>query len=370
MSKSVVAFVAITCVCGTASAYLWQELREERAQTQALRTRVEQLEQAQIALAARGPQPTREIASAPISTPTPVEAQPTPAPKAIPAKVEVASATGMVAAIGPDEREDVRRRRMHDGMEQQRKMLQDPEYRSLMREQHKLGMRRMYADMEMMMGLSKEEADKIRDLLAEQQIRSMEHPPAFMSTNSGKPDQAAIREQQRYYQEVQRKNEAEIRAALGSKYSEWQDYQKSMGARSQVMRLRESLSLSDEPLRQDQLKPLVQAIAREQEQLHAQPRTGGWAAYGRGPDMNAQVQMQEEWLARTTQSHERIRNAASSLLTSAQMAQLEQQQELERRQLELSVRQMRARAAEAAARGEDPMQPPVAGVSNSIMIAN
>jgi hypothetical protein len=261
------------------------------------------------------------------------------------------------------------RRRMQDNFEQQRKMLQDPEYRELMRSQQKMGLKHMYGDMESMLGLSREDAQRVLDVLAEQQLRSMEQQRPFMpSTDGSPPDQAAMREQQRYFAEMKRKNDAELAAALGPKYSEWQEYQQNMWSRSQVSRLRETLAGSDEPLRQDQLKPLVQAMAREQQQMQVSTMRAQYPTGFAGPE--AQMRMQEEWLERTAQSQERIRNAVSSLLTPSQLQQLQEQQEQERKMQELNLRMQRARLAEAAARGEDTNQPSMNVVTSNGLIVN
>jgi hypothetical protein len=135
-----------------------------------------------------------------------------------------------------------------------------------------------------------------------------------------------------------------------------------MGARSQVMQLRQVLATSAEPLRQDQIKPLVQAIAREQQtQTNAPMR-----AYRQGP-MNAETQLraQEEWLQQQTEAQQRIRNSVASLLTPAQMQQLEAQHERERRMQEMQLRLQRARIAEAQARGEDLSAPNATAVMGS-----
>jgi hypothetical protein len=257
---------------------------------------------------------------------------------------------------------------MQENFDRQRAMLKDPEYRELMRDQQKMGMRRMYGDMETMLDLSKEEAERVMDVLAEQQVRSMEQRPHF-GMDGTQPDQAAIREQQRVFEETRRKNETELAAALGSKYGEWQEYQQSMWSRSQVMRLKETLAGSDEPLRQDQVKPLVQALAREQQQMQTNGMRGG--QYARGPSTpENQLRMQEEWLERTAQSHERVRNAVSNLLTPSQLQQLQEQQEQERKMQELNLRMQRARAEEARARGEDPSAESPFGVATAPMIVN
>jgi hypothetical protein len=373
MGKPVIALVVATLTCGSASAYLWHELRDERAQTQRLEARVVELEKA----AQAGPVAVEQLSSgtvepAPAPEPT-AESKPTPSRNASVAMIAPAT-SATFALAGPNARngrmDPEMRRRMQESFEQQRAMLKDPEYRELMRSQQKIGMKRMYGDMEVMLGLTKEEADRVVDVLAEQQLRAMEQRPVMMPMEGSQPDQAAIREQQRVFEENRRKNEAELAAVLGPKYSEWQEYQQSMWSRSQVMRLRETLSGTDEPLRQDQIKPLVQAMAREQQQMQTNTARAQYPNGFSTPD--AQMRMQEEWLERTAQSHERIRNSVSSLLTPAQLQQLQDQQDQERKMQEISMRMQRARAAEAQARGEDPMAPMVEaqlGVATGPMIA-
>jgi hypothetical protein len=354
MSKSVIVLVVATLACGSASAYLWRELRAEREETEALLARVAELEKAPLSSpAVVKPRPV-EIAPAPVAPPEP-ENKPHSSAKPGLAAVANPAPSATIAFAGPNIRngrmDPEMQRRMQENFERQRAMLQDPEYRQLMRDQQKIGMRRMYGDMETMLGLSKEEADRVMDVLAEQQVRSMEQRP-FFAMDGTQPDQAAIREQQRVFEETRRKNEAELATALGPKYGEWQEYQQNMWSRSQVMRLKETLAASDEPLRQDQIKPLVQALAREQQQMQMSSMRG--QQYGTKPSPENQLRMQEEWLERTAQSHERVRNAVSSLLSPAQMQQLQEQQEQERKMQEINLRMQRARAEEARARGEDP----------------
>jgi hypothetical protein len=244
------------------------------------------------------------------------------------------------------------RKRMLESHEQQVRMLKDPEYRQLMRDQHKLSMQQHYADLESLVGLTKEEAEQVLDVLAEQSIRNMEQRPMFADGNP--PNEADMQERRRAFEEQRRKNESEIAAVLGSKYGDWQQYQQNGWARSQVTNLRQALSTGNEPLRQDQIKPLVEAIAREQKQLlNFGPTPARPYPPQARPDAAAQARMAEEWLERTAQSHERIRAAVSGLLTPTQYEQLERQQQQELKMQELSVRQQRARA-EAQARGELP----------------
>lgn len=256
------------------------------------------------------------------------------------------------------------RRRMAESHEQQARLLKDPEYRELMRAQHKLGLQQQYADLEPLLGLSQEASEQLLDVLAEQQIRNMEGRPMFADVDGTPPSEAELHERRRHFEEQRRKNEAEIAAVLGPKYGEWQEYQQNGWSRAQVMNLRQALSSTNEPLRQDQVKPLVEAIAREQKQMQMQTWSmrSVTATQGR-PDAQTQARMAEEFLERTAQSHERIRTAVSGLLTPTQYEQLERRQQQELKMQELSVRQQRARA-DAIARGE--LSPDPSGAVNSL----
>jgi hypothetical protein len=356
MSKPVIALVALTLLCGTASAYLWKQLADERAQTQTLQARVAQLEQ-QATSAALQSQPTPAIAAEPPSTPEPNEAVKASTPKPTPpgaATFAAIGTTGVVNALGRSTPMDPEmQRRMKQNWDQQQRLMQDPEYRELMRSQQKMSIRRMHGDLEVMLGLSKEEADRVREVLAEQQVRMMDQRPPMNAFDGSMPDEAARRELHRFAEESRRKQEAELASVLGPKYGEWQQYQQNAWSRSQIMRLRQTLATSDEPLRQDQIKPLVQALASEQQQMQMNTLPVQVPPGGR---MTAEMQLrtQEEWLERTAQSHERIRHVASNLLMPAQMQQLQEQQDQERKMQELNLRMQRARLAEAQARGEDP----------------
>jgi hypothetical protein len=371
MSKPIGVLIVATLACGTASAYLWQELRTERQQTRTLQARVAQLEQARSKPPAPQPQHRENSAAAPVTEPV---AQPSPTPtKSAPpaAAVFTAAAPGSMGFTRYGGRMDPEmQRRLQENFEQQRRLLQDPEYRALMREQHKRSMKHMYGDMELMLGLSKEEADSVLEVLSEQQLRSMEQQRPFMPPPDGSaPDETAIRERQRALEELQRKTDAELATALGPKYSEWQDYQKNTWARQQVMSLRQNLSNSVDPLRPDQIKPLVQAIAKEQQQMQMNAMRPRFRSDGSITTQD-QLRMQEEMLERTKATHQRIRDSVSSLLTPAQLEQLEDQQDQERKIAELNIRTMRARAAEAEARGEDPSNQAMIGVASGGVLIN
>ncbi len=348
MGKWIIALTTVAVASASASTYFWRELRAEREQTAALQTRIAQLERPPAAAP-----PVDPVAESMNVDAAPAASTPPPTPAS--AKAEAVLAGGATFSMVPMGRpmDPQMRQRMLESHEQQQRMLKDPEYRELMRAQLKFNMQQQYADLAPLLGLSQEESDRLLDVLTEQSLRNQEHRPMLADFSNEPPSEAEMIERRRVFEEQRRNNESEIAAVLGSKFSDWQQYQQNGWARSQVTQLRQALSSGDEPLRQDQIKPLVEAIAREQkQQFDTMGAMRAYAAPGR-PDAMAQARRAEEWVERTAQTHQRIRAAVSGLLTSAQYEQLERQQQQELKMQELAARQQRARA-EAQARGELP----------------
>jgi hypothetical protein len=346
MSKPVIALIAMTLVSTAASAYFWEALRTERASTQRLEQRIAQLERPAArpnSTPAPSPVAPESDAAPPVAAASPTQSQPAVARPMVRLGVQPFAIAPSVQGLDPNAQ-----RRFQQAREQQRRMLENPEYRDLMRAQIKLSMHRMDADLEPLLGLTEDESDRLRDLLAEQQLRQMEQepPPVF---DGSQVDESQQREFQERMQAAQRKNNDEVAALLGPKYADWQSYQKNSWSRIQVMQLREGLAQSGDPLRPEQIKPLVEVIAREQQQQQ-QTQMELMRSYGsHAPAARAQ----EQWLENTEQMNARIRAAASTVLSPTQLERLaaRQDQELKMQQLQLQIQRARE---EAQARGELP----------------
>lgn len=310
------------------SAFFWQEVREERARNEAVQARVAELESRLQNLAhPMEPPPPPPMAQLPPAMPAPPMAPPPPASR---------TETESVPTFG----------RMDPGafMARERERMQNPEYRALRREQQKMGMLRMYSDLGMALDLSDEDVDKVIGLLAEHQL---DGAPPYSPGES--PTDAQRAEWARQMQERQRKKEAGLRELLGdTKYQEWEDYERSMGARMQARNLRSILEGTSEPLREDQYKSLVTAIAAEQRNdLEAQNDL--FRNRPPGPLTQAeQMTLMEQSLERTAQQNERMRDAAAPYLSTAQLERydkmLNQQLEMQR----LNLKMMRARGESGA----------------------
>ncbi len=198
--------------------------------------------------------------------------------------------------------------------ELEQRMLQHPEYRDLLRARHRLSLSFSHPDLPELLQISKEQAGQLVDLLADQQVREQaERQPMW----PGRGDAAAVQAFLERSLERQRAKEAELVALLGtSKFREWQEYEQSAMARFQVEQLKQILP-AEAALRADQLRPLVQAIARVQRQVFEERARD--LAPGMVSDEERHRRMQLSPLHPTSGMHQRIIDAAASILTPTQL---------------------------------------------------
>lgn len=376
MQRSVLLLAGSTLIFGSASAYFWQQERIGDERSTALEARVKELEGTLAATRLPPPPPminTVEPPAPPENPPAPSAKAPAPKPAA---KVAMGG-VGMVREGGPNRlmAGPVFRSMRMD------KLLEDPEYRAAMRSQHRMMMSGRYPDLGEALRLQPEEVEKLMDLLADQEIAGMATQPAF-GFDGTQPDPAAMQDWSRKMQQRQRDNEAQIAGLLGdSGLQEWKDYQQTLGARMQVKQLRGIMENSSDPIRPDQVRPLVDAMAAEQKRMmEAQMRSVGlvgmapsrgnaaviasgstWAA-ARPMTPGNQVDMMEKSLEQTAQNNQRMHDAVAPYLSQRQLEQFDKYQNQQLEFQRASLRMMRANA-EAEARGET--QPNGASISAS-----
>lgn len=326
MKQIVLLLATSTTALGATAAYFWQETRAERTRNDAVQARVAELEGQLSELARPMPEPPPPpVAQVSPDVPPPPRAPPPP----VPASRTEATLSSSIGRGDPSEY-----------MARERERMQDPEYRALRREQQRMSMDRMHADLGFALNLPQEEVDKLLDLLAEHQLQSMDNAPPFRPGAEGnsQPSQEWFRQMA----ENQRKREAEVKTLLGdAKYQEWQEYQQSMGARMQVNNLRSVLEGSSEPLRRDQYQSLVKVIADEQ-RAEASVRMESLKNRPPGPLSHAdQMAMIEQSIERNAERNQRSRDAAASYLTSGQLERFDRMlnQQLEIQRLNLKMMQ-------------------------------
>lgn len=379
VNRTIVILGATTLVFGSASAYLYNDLRETRAEAVGLQARVADLEKALPATAAPIARSVPTLPTNPFGPP--VEAAPetnaSPAnatgPKRVPGNgagmpQQAAALAGGAFAMattgfgfGP---------RMAGGWEQQRKMLEDPDYRDAMKRQQKMMLPRMYPELQQALQLDPRQTDELYELLAEQQIRQMteQRSPPFQNRNSP-PDPAAVREWQETMQRTQASYENEVASLLGDAgYQQWKNYKSTMPARSQIRELRSTLESAGVPLQPEQSEKLVAAIASQQQSQmqsavtwRAVPPTGLSMVAPAPVALNGvrsdgqidRAAFMEQQVERTRAQQQQLRSTIAPHLSSQQLEQFERMQATQLEMQEINLKMMRAQAA-AEARGELP----------------
>jgi hypothetical protein len=264
------------------SVYLWQQLEQERERaTQVeqkaaeLNARIAELEKARSQLAER-----RIIGSGNFIAGTfgngPGAPPPPPAPGAAD-KTE--SATADVHPVWSNSRPD-----------------RSPAFRKMMRSQIRANNKRVYADIGPKLGLDKDTTNKLIDLLTDQQV------PDFGNVHDMN-DQAEV---QRYFEEKQRQNLAQLTDLIGpDKVASLQEYQESIPARMEVDMLARQLEGNDTALSTEQRQKLVDVYVEERKRVPMPDSYEGIDPEDYQKSINA---WQEDYARRTADEAARILN--------------------------------------------------------------
>jgi ribulose bisphosphate carboxylase small subunit len=279
MQKSHIVLLIVALASAGVSTGLWLELRAERALNADLTARLK--------VAAATPVTAREpVASRTAEPPVvmaPVVANAAPAPAV--AKADRASADFWQA--------------------RQRKLMSDPRYRDAFREQQRLQLATRRENFIRLLGFSPEQADAVIDLSIERQ----------MNWPSGIPQEQGEQES-RTYQE-------KLRALLGEdKSAQLQNYMESRQTRMQVDQFRTQLTGGD-ALRDDQVEPLIAALQVERSQMQ-QDLEEYRASFAADDNSEAsQRKYNERQTALLKATHDRMRTAASAILSQSQLQKLD-----------------------------------------------
>jgi hypothetical protein len=188
-----------------------------------------------------------------------------------------------------------------------------PAMRKMMRNQMRQSLRRQYEDLGPELGLDAEQSGKLIDLIADQHTRSM-----YQSWPQDAEGQAAMR---RKMQDAQRQQRAELAKVIGeSKLPLFDEYQKTLAARSEVINLQEQLAAADLPMRPEQRKALTAGVVEETRNYPRPEYASGLAP----EDFRAQMNEWEE------QHQQRLLDNAEKVLNAEQLAVFKDYQEYHR----------------------------------------
>lgn len=322
MKGSVLGLLIAAGAFGASTIYLAVQLQDERAQadlvaeqTRALNARIAQLEKAQaeldaLKLDADGLEPGDAPQSAGASGPAP----------AIPdATVAQESAERGPFAGGPPPERSAAMQKM-------------------LRAQMRANFKRLNSDIGARLGLSPEDANRLIDLMIDQQMAGMQG--RLRGQNSTPQQRAADAQVQ------QEKHRAEVSALIGAdKMAAYDAYQESMPARAEVEALSRQLEGNDaEALTEDQRNRMVAALAEERKRVPA-------------PKMAESVSREEyekEYAAWQQDYNQRAASRTSSILNQDQQTAYNEYQQWTQ---EMRQNFQSRRAAREAAGGRPPAGP-------------
>ena len=219
------------------SIYLWNQLAEQRARaeevtelTHRLNSRITELEQAREHVARMRRANENGMNAAP-----PTAANP---------------GTVAQSAVSTDQAQAAQA-----GFQMPRPEL-SPSYQKMMRAQFRANNRRTHAELGAYLGLSEEDANRLIDLISDQQLA--------MNTRSAQPLPTNVTDMRQQWDQLQREHQKQIVDLIGpAKAEEFRKYQETMPARGEVEMIARQLEGSDAPLKDDQRKQLIAVIAEE-----------------------------------------------------------------------------------------------------------
>jgi hypothetical protein len=316
----------LVVISGIVSTVMWRELRTERQLVSDLRTQLaDSNARLQASLISRNVvQQAPAVASAPNVPDARINSS-MPAPAAQPANTNSL---------------------LQDARAREKEMMADPEYRKARIAQQRMNTERNYPGLAEELGLSQAEADRLFDMLTENQMNMSNELTALRSANA-QPDQAANAELQRRMQEMQRQQEEQVAALLGpGRYTQWQAYRETQGGRQQAIQYSTQLAQAGQPLNDVQQRGLTTLLVAEQKRL--QQMVEPMARNLSQADPQTRQQMQEQAMKLQEESNRRILDGAAAHLTARQIATLKLQFET---QAAMSSAQRRLQQARQEAQG-------------------
>ena len=295
MKTSVLGLVVATVALGSSSIYLWTQLQDEReraaelaARSAELNARVAQLEQARSDFEQRRVVGAHTFAGQAMGKPGTL-----PSP---PAAGDIAN-----ESAGP---------RM-SAWSVRPPPLRSEAMQKMMRAQIRAHNKRLYADVGPALGLSKDQANKLVDLLTDQQSGGFE---PFREGKEAEDFQNAWAEKQRRLQD-------EITELLGDdKAASLQEYQKSLPARQELEMLSRQLEGYDAPINEQQRQRLLKVMVEERDRVPAPD-------YVDGMDIGEYEKSRAAW---DDAYNERVASQARSILDTTQLNAYTEYQEAQK----------------------------------------
>jgi hypothetical protein len=211
----------------------------------------------------------------------------------------------------------------------------------MMRTQLRANFKRLHADIGARLGLSQEDANKLIDLLLDQQMAVIDRGRQDRTSNATPEQRAAA------YGAQQEKDLADISALIGAgKMDEYKAYQETLPSRQEVDMLSRQLEAGDANLTADQRDRLVTALAEERKRVPV-PKLS---------ESTSREEYNREMAAWQDDYNQRAATRASSILNSEQQTTYTEFQQLSK-EMRQQMEQRRAAREAGGPPGAQPVPP-------------
>jgi hypothetical protein len=197
------------------------------------------------------------------------------------------------------------------------KMMDDPETKKMIRQQQRAMLDQLYSPLVKQMGLQPDEAERFKDLLADNMIKGAEKATSLFGGDSS----TNRTEMMTKLAEEQKSFDEQVRGFLGeSHYAQYKDYQETVGERTQLNQFRQTAG-SEGALTDQQTERLL-AFMKEEKQ--AVTVAGGVSSFDAKDADSMQAMLSGEGLEKILQSQEtigqRVYERARTVLSESQLA--------------------------------------------------
>jgi hypothetical protein len=305
MRKSTLVLSCVSVATTMAAFWFWQQWQDERP----------------VRVDAKEPIANLECQAAPA---TGITATPDSTPSAVPAAKRMSATNAAMPTLAPE-----------FAPPPEPRLLKDPEFRAALRSQQRVMLEEEFRDLPKILGLSAEQSDRLFDLLAEQRTRVLE--ARWQKPEGGKTPTSS-------FQEARAKNKEELANFLGpSNMIRYEDFLSTRESRAEINSVRNELARGTEPLREEQIEPMMAVVNAELQRLDQEVRDVGPQELP-GSDPTADAKRVELTVA----ANQRILDAARTILSSAQLSGLKDLYRRQRLQMESEGTLNRMRSAAAA----------------------
>jgi hypothetical protein len=190
----------------------------------------------------------------------------------------------------------------------QQRLLKNPQFRQALKMQQRVALETEFRDLPRYLNLTADQTDRLFDLMAEQGVSVLD----LQWRDLRNPGEGQSRKE--LSAELRKQNDAALANLLGDQnLNRLHEFRSTLQSRAEVSSVRNELAMSSDPLREDQVEPMIAVVDAELQRMNQEIRDLAASA-----EQISDLKRSELAIA----ANQRIVEAAVPILTSVQLAAL------------------------------------------------